>query len=162
MNHVGETFSNIKSVLVVLSSRSMAFDLSGLRNFISHSYPGSAVFFITTSGDSLGVTGPRQVDLVIDFTRPGSRQPLFFASRMKRHSRFSVGRGKKGGFGRGTYHRLFDEMADASLPTDYLDRERVIQRKVLELAGVEIVRQGGVTEDLSKDIALKLPPMQNR
>ena len=153
-------FSNIKSVLVVLSSRSMAFDLSALRNFISHSYPGSAVFFISTSGDPLGVSGPRQVDLVIDFTRPGSRQPWFFASRMKRHARHTVGRGKKGGFGRGGYDRLFNEAEDASLPSDYLDRERAIQRKVLELAGIEIVCQGGVTEDLSKDIALKLPPMQ--
>jgi hypothetical protein len=155
-------FQNVKSVLVVLSSQSMAFDLSALRNFITHSYPGSAVFFISTSGDPVGVSGPNQVDLIIDFTRPGSRQGMFFASKMRRRGNYVTGRVTSGIFGRKRYDRLYDEAKDASLPKDYMERERVIQRKVLEMSGIEIVKQGGVTVDHGKDIALSLPPMQNR
>jgi hypothetical protein len=163
MNHQESSmFPNVKSVLVVLSSKSMAFDLPALRNFITHSYSGSAVFFISTSGDSIGVSGPSKVDLVIDFTQPGSRQGMFFASQMKRRGTHTVGRKTGGFFNRNGYTRIFDEAKDVSLPKDYMDRERVIQRKILELSGIEIVRQGGVTADHSKDIALTLPPMQNR
>ena len=155
-------FPNVKSVLLVLSSKSMAFDLSALRSFITHSYPGAAVFFISTSGDPVGVSGPSQVDLIIDFTGLNARQGLFFASKMRRRGKHVTGRVTGGIFGRKSYDRLYDEANDTSLPGDYMERERVIQRKVLELAGVEIVRQGGVTIDRSKDIALTLPPMQNR
>jgi hypothetical protein len=161
MSHETSLFPNVKSVLVVLSSRSMAFDLSALRNFITHAYPGSAVFFISTSGDRVGVSGPSQVDLVIDLTEPGARQGFFFASSMRRRGKFAVGR-VGGFFGRKRYDRLYDESKDTTLPTDYMEHERFIQRKVLELAGISIVKQGGVTVDLGKDIALTLPPMQNR
>ena len=154
-------FPNVKSALVVISSRSMAFDLSALRNFITHAYPGAAVFFITTSGDALGVNAPNTVDLIIDFTEPKARQSMFFAMKMRRRGKHVVGR-TGGFFGRKSYDRLFTESTDASLPKDYMERERAIQRKVLELAGILIVKQGGVTEDLSKDIAQSLPPMQNR
>lgn len=157
-----KVFPNVRSVLVVLSSRSMAFDLSALRNFISYTYTGTAVFFVSCSGQPVGVTAPAQVDLVIDFTRKGSRQPWFFALKMRRRSRFAVGRETGGVFGRQKYDRIYREEADSNLPTDYLDRERVVQRRVLELSGVEIVKQGGVTADLSKEIAQSLPPMQNR
>ena len=162
MSHEGALFPNVKSVLVVLSSRSMAFDQPSLRNYITYTYPGSAVFFISTSGDPVGVTAPSHVDLVIDLTEPGARQGFFFSARIKRRGKHTVGRAAKGIFGGKGYHRLFDETKDTNLPKDYMDRERAIQKKVLELAGIEIVKQGGVTVDLSKDIALTLPPMQNR
>ena len=158
MTKVQSRFQNVKSVLAVISSRSMAFDLSALRNFITHAYPGAAVFFISTSGDPIGVAGPNQVSLVIDFTEPGARQSLFFAARLRRRAEFVVGRATgRVFFGRKSYDRLYEEpkreIQNAELSFDYMDREREIQRKVLELAGISIVKQGGVTPDLSKDIA---------
>jgi len=155
-------FPGVQSVLVVLSSTSMAFDLSALRSLISHAYPGTAVFFISTSGDAVGVASPRQVDLVIDFTPPGARQPFLFASRIRKRAKYVVGRDTGGFFSRKRYDRLYQEKMDASLPLDYMDRERSIQKRVLELAAVSIVKQGGVTEDLSREISLSLPPMQQR
>lgn len=154
------TFSGVKSVLVVLSSRAMLFDPSSLRNLISHAYPGAAVFFISTSGDSVGVEGPRNVDLILDFTEPGARQGFWFPLRLCSRGTYSVGR--KGAFFRKRYDRLFDEKADSSLSRDYIERERGVQRKVLELAGIPVVKQGGVTLDRSHEIASTLPPLQNR
>lgn len=138
----------------------MLFDPSGLRNLISHAYPGAAVFFISTSGDPVGVEGPRKVDLVIDFTEVGARQSFWFAFTLRSRGTHVVGR--SGGFFRKRYDRILDEAADASLPRDYLERERIVQRKVLEMAGIPVVKQGGVTTDRSKEIALTLPPLQNR
>lgn len=160
MNPSASIFSNVKSVLVVLSSRAMLFDQSGLRNLIGHAYPGAAVFFISTSGDPVGVEGPRKVDLALDFTEPGARQSFFFAAKMRGRASHVVGR--TGSFFRKRYDRVFDEKADSSLPRDYLERERAIQRHLLELAGISVVKQGGVTLDSSKDIASQLPPLQNR
>jgi hypothetical protein len=156
----GKIFPNIKSVLVVLSSKSMAFDMPGLRNFITHSYPGAAVFFISTSSQAVGVQAPSQVDLVIDFTPPNARQPMFFARKMKSRAKHVVGRNTGGIFGRKKYDALYDEASDSNIPKDYLDHERFVQRRVLALAGIEIVKQGGATQDLSKEIAQTLPPMQ--
>ncbi len=148
----GQKFTGVKSVLVVLSSKAMSFDQGGLRNLITHAYPGSAVFFISTSGDPVGVAGPEQVDLVIDFTAPGSRQNPFFASRMRSRGRHVVGR-KSGWFYRASrYDRIYDERKDRSVPVDYLDSEAHAQRSVLALAGVALVRHGGTTPDRSKDI----------
>ena len=160
MNSSPSIFPSVKSVLVVLSSRAMLFDQSGLRNLISYAYPGAAVFFISTSGDPVGVEGPRKVDLLVDFTEPGARQSFLFAFKMRGLASHTVGR--KGSYFRKRYDRIFDEKADAGLPRDYLERERVIQRKLLELAGISVVKQGGVTLDSSKDIASQLPPLQNR
>ena len=154
-------FNEIKSVLVVLSSKAMTFDPSALRNLISHAYPGAAVFFISVSGDPVGVAAPHKIDLVIDFTEPKARQSFWFPRRMRSRGRFVVGR--KVGFRRSfRYDRVFDVSADPGVPRDYLDAERWAQRKVLELAGVPIKRHGGVTEDLSKEIAQTLPPLQGR
>ena len=149
---VGQKFTGVKSVLVVLSSKAMSFDQGGLRNLITHSYPGSAVFFISTSGDPVGVAGPEQVDLVIDFTAPGSRQSPWFASRMRSRGRHVVGR-KAGWFYRASrYDRVYDEKRDASTPSDYLESEAHAQKTLLAIAGVAWVRHGGTTPDLSKDI----------
>ena len=162
MSSVNEVFPNVKSVLVVLSSRALAFDPSGLRSLIAHAYPGAAVFFISTSGDSVGVEGPSRVDLVIDFTEPGARQSVFFAIKLRSRGQYVVGRNSGRFYRRKKYDRVYDETGDANLPQDYLDRERAVQKKVLELAGISVVRQGGVTPDLSKEIASELPPFQNR
>ena len=91
MNHTS-LFPAVKSVLVVFSSRAQAFDASALRSLITHAYPSAAVFFISTTGDSVGVEGPNHVDLVIDFTPRGARQSLCFARSLRKRAKFAVGR----------------------------------------------------------------------
>ena len=155
-------FENIRTVLVVISSKAMAFDLSALRNFITHAYPGTAVFFMSTSGDPIGVDSPSKVDLLIDFTPPGARQSMFFSFRLRKQARFAVGRNSGKFYRRKNFDRVYDEADQTikrSLPSDYLEQEAWAQRKVLELAGVPVVRQGGVGQDRSKEIALELPPL---
>lgn len=155
-----KAFEQVKTVLVVLSSRALAFDMPALRNLITHAYPGAAVFFISTSGDSVGVVGPHRVDLVIDMTEPGAHQSLFFAPKIRSRARYVVGRNAGRFYRRTKYDRVYDEKTDPQLPSDYLEQERWAQRKVLELAGVPVIRQGGVTQDRSKEIALELPPLR--
>jgi hypothetical protein len=147
-----QKFNGVKSVLVVLSSRSMAFDQGGLRNLITHAYPGAAVFFVSTSGDPVGVAGPKQVDLVVDLTPPGARQNPFLPLSFRGRGRFVVGRRSGWFYRRSRYDRIYDESADASIPRDYLEAEAHAQRRVLELSGVALVRHGGTTPDRSKDI----------
>ncbi len=156
-------FSNIKTVLVVISSKAMTLDLSALRNYITHAYPGTAVFFISTSGDPIGVEAPSKVDLLIDFTPPHARQSWFFAYRLRKQARSAVGRNSGRFYRMRNYDRVYDEFNESikkTLPIDYLEQEAWAQRKVLELAGVPVIRQGGVGQDRGKDIALELPPMQ--
>ena len=155
-------FENVRSVLVVLSSKSQAFDQSALRNLITHAYPGAAVFFISTSGDAVGTEGPNHVDLVIDFTQPGARQGFFFASSLKKRAKHTVGRNTGWFFRRKYFDRIYTDASDSAMPKDYLEMERWAQKKVLELAGVPVVMQGGLTPDRSKEIALDLPPLQTR
>jgi hypothetical protein len=162
MSHAEAPFHGVKTVLVVISSRAMAFDQAGLRNLITHAYPGAVVFFISVSGDPVGVAAPSKVDLVIDFTEPGARQSKFFACGMRGAGKFVVGR-KTGWFYRKSkYDRVYDASSDENCPRDYLEAEAWAQKRVLELAGIQVVRHGGVTRDLSKEIASTLPPMQNR
>jgi hypothetical protein len=158
-------FENVKTVLVVLSSQAQAFDMPALRNFITHAYAGTAVFFYSTSGDAMGAEAPSQVDLVIDFTPPNARQARFFAYSMKKRSRFTVGRNVGWFYRRKNFDRVYDEKDSAiasATPTDYIQKETWAQRNVLELAGVPVIRQGGVGQDRGKDIALDLPPLHQR
>ena len=153
-------FENIKSVLVVLSSKSMAFDMPALRNLITHAYPDAAVFFISPSGDALGTEPPVRVDLAIDFTPPHARQSFFFARSLKSRARNTVGRNAGWFFRKKNFTRVYDAQMDVSsgnMPKDYLESERYVQHKVLELAGVTVVKQGGVGLDRSKYIAQELP-----
>ena len=149
------SFQGIKNVLVVFSSKSQAFDEASLANFIGHAYPGSKIFFVSTSGQVIGKKAPFKVDLLIDFTQSGARQSIFFPFKMYKKARFTIGR--KAGFYFRTkfYTRIYDEKSDASQPKDYLDSESWAQKRVLELAGVPVIRQGGVRPDRSKDIALE-------
>jgi hypothetical protein len=162
MSHVQPAFSGVRSVLVVLSSRAMAYDQSALRNLIGHSYPGSAVFFVSVSGDPVGVSAPSRVDLVIDFTEPKARQSIWFAPRLRSRAKFIVGRNTGWFYRRSKYDRTYDQAADAQNPRDYLESEQWAQKQVLEAAGVHVVRHGGLTQDLSKEIASALPPLQSR
>ena len=108
----------------------------------------------------MGVEAPKHVDLLIDFTPPGARQSAWFAFRVRGRATRAVGRDAGWFFRRTRYDAIYNDATDSQRPSDYLDAERWAQRRVLELAGVPVVRQGGVTADRSKDIALDLPPMQ--
>lgn len=154
------TAVGVKTTLVVLSSKAQLFDMAGLQNLIQRAYPNSAVFFVSTSGDAMGVEAPKHIDLLIDFTPPGARQPALFAFKVRRRATRAVGRDVGWFFRRNRYDAVYADAKDPQCPTDYLDAERWAQRRVLELAGVPVVRQGGVTADRSKEIALELPPMQ--
>ena len=156
LNNSYASFQGIKNVLVVFSSRSQAFDEAALVNFIQHAYPGAKVFFESTSGHEIGKTVPSKVDLLIDFTQPGARQSFLFPFKMRKKCRFAIGRKAGIYFRTNLYDRIYDEKNDSSKPKDYLEGESWAQRKVLELAGVSVIRQGGVTPDRSKDIALEL------
>lgn len=152
-------FKEIRTVLIVLSSKSVEFDTESLRYQVRLAYPEAAVFFTTVSGLSLGVRAPSRVDLTIDFTQPGARQSLFFASAIRGRSRHCVGR-KSGLFYRQwRYDRVFDEKNAPGLPSEYHSREREVQRRVLQLCGIFVEHQGQLGEDLGKTIARTLPPL---
>ena len=79
---------------------------------------------------------------------------------MRKAAKYAVGRAAGWYYRKSKYDRVYDEAKDAfhdETPKDYLAREAWVQRRVLELAGVHLVRQGGVGQDRSKDIALELP-----
>ena len=155
-NKTYASFQGIKNVIVVFSSKAQSFDEAALENFIHHAYPGAKVFFVSTSGQAIGKKAPSKVDLLIDFTQPGARQSLLFALKMRQKARYAIGRKAGLYFRSKMYDRIYDEKNDSAKPKDYLAGETWAQRKVLELAGVPVVRQGGVTPDRSKEIALEI------
>ena len=149
----------VQKVLIILSSTGLVFDSESLRQSVLLAYPEAAVFFRTTSGKALGVEAPKQVDLLIDLTGPGQRSPFFYAYSLKKMSRFSVGR-NAGLFRARIYDRVFDEKPLLpKLPKIVLNRERIVQREVLALAGIATVPMGHATLDRGKEIALDLPPL---
>ena len=151
----------VRTVLVVLSSKAMVMDLDGLRHKVAIAYPEAAVFFITTSGQAMGIPAPKHVDLLVDFTGPGMRQGWFYARKLRSRAKFAVGR-NAGLFRKGSYDRIFDEKAPGFTPArDMHERERMALKKVLHLAGVASLPMGEATQDLSKKIALDLPPLQH-
>lgn len=150
----------VRTTLVILSSKPMAFDVESIKQKVLMTYPESAVFFKSALGTPLGRKSPDKVDLLIDFTAPGTRhQGWFYARKLKRRARVSVGR-NAGLFRKMIYTRIFDEVKNAAeVPADLFDRERYIQRKVMELAGVAVAQKGATPLDLGQSIALKLPSM---
>lgn len=152
----------VRTVLVVLSAAGMVYDIESLRQKILLSYPDSTVFFLTTLGKPIGSQPPRQLDLLIDFTGPGQRQGWFFARKLRRMARAAVGR-NAGLFRKRIYDKIYDEKASnsgASLSKDVLERERQVQKRILNLSGVAFVQYGDTPPDRGKSIALELPPMQ--
>jgi hypothetical protein len=153
--------AGVRTVLVVLSSKGMVFDIHALRHEIHMAYPDATVFMRTTSGKTIGAQAPSYVDLLIDLTGPGQRQGLFYAKKLRRGARTAVGR-NAGLFRKRIYDRIYDEDAHRPLPNvDVLTNERRVQREVLELAGVALAQTGETHPDLGKTIALGLPPMQH-
>lgn len=149
----------VRTVLVVLSSAAMVFDVESLRQKIHASYPDAAVFFQTTLGKWIGSQAPHKVDLLIDFTGPRQRQGLFHSRKLRRMARVAVGR-NAGLFRKRIYDRIYDEKSkDLNLSSEVLTRERFVQREVLGLAGVVFVQTGDTHPDRGKTIALELPPL---
>jgi hypothetical protein len=150
----------VRTVLIVLSSKGMVFDIEALRQKILLSYPDSTVFFLTTTGKPISSPPPRQVDLLIDFTGPGQRQGWFFARQLRRMARAAVGR-NAGLFRKRIYDKIYNEKApESTLSKDVLERERQVQKRILNLSGVAFVQYGDTPPDRGKSIALELPPMQ--
>lgn len=156
-----QRFDNIQTVLVVLSSRGMVYDVEALRHKIRLTYPQSAIFFESTCGKPYGVQSPRKIDLLIDLTGPGQKQGWFRPRALRKSARFAVGRNAGlFGFRKRLYDRVFDEtVIPGFLSRDVLLREREAQKKVLEHAGVTLLPLGDPTADRAKEIALELPGM---
>jgi hypothetical protein len=154
--------AGVRTVLVVMSSKGMVYDVHSLRHAVRMAYPDSAVFFRTTSGKSIGAASPAHVDLLVDLTGPGQRAPFFNPRMLRRAAKTAVGR-NSGWFGvrKRIYDKIYDEKANmSSLPGESLDRERIVQKFVLELAGIPLAWTGETGADRGKTIALGLPPMQ--
>lgn len=147
--------SGVKTVLVVLSSKAMPFDVESLRQKILMGYPDSAVFFETTSGKAIGVHAPKKVDLLIDLTGPWERQWFTRPKKLRRQSRVAIGR-NAGFFGirKRCYDKVYDEKKEIkALPPLRFDRERLVQTHVLALAGIVLVPVGDATVNREKSIA---------
>ncbi len=152
----------VKFILLVLSARGMVFDLEALRQKILLSYPDAAVFFQNTMGKPIGLEPPRKIDLLIDFTGPGQRQSWLHARKLRRMARVAVGR-NAGLFRKRIYDRVFDEIFNhAEVPQEMLQRERFVQKKILNLAGIAVFQTGEIPPDRGKTIALELPGMSRR
>jgi hypothetical protein len=155
-------FAGVRTVLVVLSSAGMAYDVDGFRGRIHSAYPEAAVFFMTTRGKALGAHAQGHVDLLLDLTGPGQKQGIFFARSLRSKARFTVGR-NVGLFRKRIYDRTFDEfaaeVASRLQAMSMLAREHEAQRQVLALAGVSAAPHAESSEDRGKSIALDLPPL---
>ena len=148
----------VRTVLIVLSSAGMVFDVEALRQKVLLSYPDAAVFFLTTLGKPIGSPPPAHVDLLVDFTGPRQRQGFLFAKKLRRMARVTVGR-NAGLFRMKVYDRVFDEKAKAAeLNSEVLVRERQVQKEVLALAGVAFVPAGDAAPDRGKLTPMESPP----
>jgi hypothetical protein len=152
---------NVRTILVILSGRSVAFDDAALRQKILLTYPDAKTYFMTTEAYPLGEKLPKsaKIDLLIDFTGPGHRHKWFWARKLRSLSRVCIGR-PAGLFREFIYDRLFDESKHPELANDVNEREREAQRQVLALAGVPVSHQGNMKRDQSYTIASRLPPLK--
>jgi hypothetical protein len=151
---------NVKTVLIVISARGMTLDVESLRYLIPLTYAGARVYFMTTLGIPYGEAPPSPIDLLIDFTGPRQRHKWFLARRLRARARVAIGR-NAGIFRPYIYDRVYDELANkAEVPRDVLARERFVQKKILEMAGIPISTQGELGPDLGKKIAVDLPPLK--
>lgn len=145
-----EKIKDVKNVLVLFSSRAIAYDRSALQQKIHLTYPNSKVFFMTSLGISVGLPCPTSIDLMIDFTGPGQKRKFLLARKLRAITRVAVGR-NAGFFRPYIYDRVFDESIE-NVPADILERERFVQRNVLRLAGIPLSQKGELLPDLGKEI----------
>lgn len=141
----------VKDILVIMSSRGVVFDDESLKQKILLTYPSAKVYFMSTLGIPMGEKPPQKIDLLIDFTGPGQRHKWLLARKLRSRTRVCVGR-TAGLFREFIYDRIFDE-TKVHLPKDLLEKERFVQKTVLELAGVPLSQKGTPGEDQGKTIA---------
>lgn len=154
----GAKLPSVRTVLVVMSGSAMVFDMNALRQKVLLTYPEVAVFFTTPLFIALGAPPPDQVDLMIDFTGARQKQRWFLPRKLRKMARVTVGR--NAGWGRKRlYDRVYDEKAQTGLPADQLERERIVQREVLALAGIPLWQAGDTLPDRGKITPLELPPL---
>lgn len=156
---VANRVPGVQSVLYVLSAKGMVYDVHSLKQKTQHSYPGAKVYFVTQLGLPVGEVAPKKLDLIVDFTGPRTRQGLFIARKWRRLGRVVLGR-NSGFFRAGRYDKIFDEKSSASVPSEQMDRERFVQRMLLEMAGVAMIQAGDSSPDRGKLTPLTLPPLQ--
>jgi hypothetical protein len=145
---------NVRTVLVVLSGRSVVYDDSSLRQKIQMTYPEAKVYFVTSDSQSFGEKLPSsaKIDLLIDFTGAGHGHKWFFARRLRARARICIGR-NAGFFRAHIYDHVIHDEKYIELGQDVISRERIIQREVLAMAGVPLSHQGDLGRDLGKTIA---------
>lgn len=148
--------SSIKTVLIVLSARALAFDRESLSSKVKAAYPGSQVFFVSTLAKAIGDVAPEQIDLVIDFTGPRQRHKWFFARKLRSRAKYLIGR-NAGFFRPYSYDKIFDEFVEPGVPEDPVHKERFVQTRILECVGIPVTQRGSLLQDASHDIALELP-----
>jgi hypothetical protein len=153
---------HVKTVLVIMSGRSVIFDDASLRQKIRLTYPDAKIYFMSSEAYPFGEKVPKslKIDLLIDFTGPGDRRKWFWARRLRSRARVCVGR-PAGFFRAHIYDRLTGESKRKDLPRDVLERERICQREVLELAGVPVSTKGNTGSDQGRTIASRLPPLRD-
>ncbi len=145
---------NVRIVLVVLSGRSVVYDDASLRQKIQLTYPDAKIYFMTTDAYPLGEKLPKsaKIDLLIDFTGPGHKHKWLWSRSLRSMARVCVGR-PAGFFREFIYDRVYPESKQTNLPRDVIERERIVQREVLAMAGVPLSHQGTVGSDLGRVIA---------
>jgi hypothetical protein len=152
---------NVRTVLVILSGRAVVYDDASLRQKIQLTYPDAKIYFMTTEAYPLGEKIPTaaKIDLLIDFTGPRQRHKWFWSRQLRARTRVCVGR-PAGFFRARLYDHLSTELTRKDLPRDVLERERLIQREVLALAGVPLSHKGISGPDQGRTIASRLPPLR--
>ncbi|MBC7387229.1 MAG: hypothetical protein H7301_13840 [Cryobacterium sp.] len=145
---------NVRTILVVLSGRSVVYDDASLRQKIQMTYPEAKIYFVTTDAKPFGekMSASAKIDLLIDFTGVGHGHKWFFARRMRSRARVCVGR-NAGFFRAHIYDRVIADEHYVEVGQDVISRERIIQREVLAEAGVPLSHQGDLGRDLGKTIA---------
>ena len=141
---------NVKTVLVLFSTRAMAYDRASLEHNIKLTYPESKVYFMTTFGFPVGERAPEAIDLLIDFTGPRQKHKRLLARKLRSRARVAVGR-HAGFFRAFIYDHVFDESKE-HLPEELLVRERLVQRNVLRLAGIPLSSKGELLPDLHREM----------
>ncbi len=147
----------VKTIFVVLSGRSIVYDDASLRQKIQLTYPGSKIYFATTDASPLGEKLPAsaKIDLLIDFTGPGHKHKWLWSRTLRSRARVCVGR-PAGFFREFIYDRVFPESKHTDLPKDVFERERIVQREVLAMAGVPLSQKGQMGSDLGRTIASRV------
>lgn len=145
----------VKTILVILSGRSMVFDTWSLKQKITLTYPDSKIYIMTSGGYPIGEKAPNKLDLVIDFTGPRHGHKWFLARKLRAQAKYCIGR-PAWFFREWIYDRVVPEF-QMDLPKDVIERERLVQKEVLELAGVPLSQKGNTMGDLGKTIAKDLP-----